>query len=151
MRKMAIAFAVLLSLATSAAAQDKPPAAGPKPLAAQLEASVRKLWEAFKNKDKAAVESLLDDRFREVEEGATGFGDKKAEAAMVDEFEITTYTLKDFKITPLGPNSALVNYLAHYEGKAGGESINTNTAYGEVWVGGGKGWKALYVQETALK
>ena len=69
---------------------------------------------------------------------------------MIDEFEITKYTLKDFKVTPLGANAALVNYLAHYEGKAGGQAINTNTAYGEVWVRSGT-WKALYVQETALK
>jgi len=70
---------------------------------------------------------------------------------MVDEFEITTYTLKDFKVTPLGPNSALVTYLAHYEGKAGGESINANSAFGEVWVKAGNGWKGLYAQETTIK
>lgn len=149
MRKAFIAIALLLWIVSVSAAQDKQPSGNSN--LPPLEANVRKIWEGFKNKDKAAVAALLDDRFREVEEGASGFGDKKAEVAMVDEFEISTYTLKDFKITPLGPNAALVNYRAHYEGKADGENINTNTAYGEVWVRKGDRWKALYVQETALK
>ena len=141
--------ATCLVLFGAASAQDKH--AAKSTVASTLEAKVRKVWEDFKKKDKSSLASALAADFREVEEGATGFGDTKAELASVDEFEITTYTLKDFTVRPLGPNSALVTYLAHYEGKSGNEAVNTNSAFGEVWIRDGNTWKQLYVQETALK
>jgi len=149
MRISLIAAGCLLLLATATAQEKQPPAKAT--VASTLEAKIRKVWKDFKNKDKASLASMFSDDFREVEEGATGFGDKKAELASVDEFEITTYTLKDFTVKPLGPNSALVTYIAHYEGKAGNEAVNTNSAFGEVWVREGNTWKGIYTQETALK
>jgi hypothetical protein len=44
---------------------------------------------------------------------------------MVDEFELKSYSLKDFKLRSLGKDSALVTYMPHYEGKAGGQLIQT--------------------------
>jgi hypothetical protein len=38
---------------------------------------------------------------------------------MVDEFELKSYSLKDFKLRSLGKDSVLVTYMAHYESKAG--------------------------------
>ena len=149
MRKILIAAVGLLLLAPAMAQQKSSPAK--TTVASTLEANIRKVWEDFKKKDKASLAAMLADDFREVEEGATGFGDTKAELASVDEFETTTYTLKDFTVRPLGPNSALVTYVAHYEGKAGTEPVNTNSAFGEVWIRDGNTWKGLYVQETALK
>lgn len=149
MRKILI-VATSLMLAAIANPQEKPQPAK-STVASTLEAKTRKVWEDFKNKDKSSLGSALATDFRQVEEGATGFGDKKAELASVDEFEITTYTLKDFTVRPLGPNSALVTYLAHYEGKSGNEAVNSNSAFGEVWIRDGNAWKQLYVQETALK
>lgn len=70
---------------------------------------------------------------------------------MVDEFELSTFTLTDFKVQMIGKDGALVNYKAHYEGKADGQPVNSNTAYGEVWVRHGSDWKLLYVQETNVK
>jgi hypothetical protein len=93
----------------------------------------------------------LADEFREMEEGASGFGDKKAEVAMVDEFELTSYLLKDFKVKTLGPHSALVTYAAHYESTSGGQTQKADSIFGEVWVHEGSDWKALYIQETYLK
>jgi len=149
MRKILITAIGLLLLAPAMAQQKSSPAK--TTVASTLETKIRKVWEDFKNKDKSSLASALADDFREVEEGASGFGDKKAELASVDEFEISTYTLKDFTVRPLGPNTALVTYLAHYEGKAGTEAVNTNSAFGEVWIRDGNTWKGLYVQETALK
>lgn len=151
MKKATIALALLLSVGFIATGQEKQPSSKPKSTAQILEAKVRTVWEDFKKKDKASLAAMLDDNFREVEEGGSGFGDKKAELAMVDEFEITTYTLKDFEVKSLGPNSALVTYHAHYEGKAGNEAVNSNSAFGEIWIRVGNDWKGVYAQETALK
>ena len=81
MKKAWIVAALLLSLVSAATAQEKGAAAS-----RVLETKVHKLWEAFKNKDKATLSALLDGDFRQFEEGLSAFGDKKAEVNSVDEF-----------------------------------------------------------------
>lgn len=116
-----------------------------------VEVQVRKLWEAFKNKDKVMISSLLDDKFRMFEEGLTTFADKKAEVNAVDEYDLLNYTLSDFTIRTTGSNTAVVTYIAQYEGKTGGEVAKAKSVFGEVWVHNGSEWKALYLQETYMK
>lgn len=151
MKRALVAVAMLLSLAGAVTAQNKQQAVNPKSAAPQLEAQVRKLWEAFKNKDKASLSALLDDRFRMFEEGLATFGDKKAEVSAVDEFELLSYTLTDFTVKPIGPNAALVTYTAQYDGKSGGEVSHGKSVFGEVWVRTGNDWRAFYLQETYMK
>ena len=148
--KMPVLAATCLLLLASAFAQEKPQAAKPAP-AIPAEANVRKLWKAFQNKDKKALSALLSDSFRMVEDGGTGFGDKKAEVDMVDELELTSYTLTDFTVKPLGSQAVLVTYLAQYESKSGGQTAKAKSGFGEVWVREGNAWKSVYLQETALK
>ncbi|MFZ0730824.1 MAG: nuclear transport factor 2 family protein, partial [Candidatus Sulfotelmatobacter sp.] len=112
---------------------------------------VRKLWEAFKNKDKTTLSSLLDDKFRMFEEGLSTFGDKKAEVNGPDEYDLLNYTLSDFTVKPIGHDSALVTYVAQYEGKSGGEIQKAKSVFGEVWTHNGDHWKAVYLQETYIK
>ncbi|MBZ5687134.1 MAG: nuclear transport factor 2 family protein [Acidobacteriia bacterium] len=152
MKTKLVAIAVLmLSLAGTAAAQQKPQAIKSGTVPRQLEAQVRKLWEAFKNKDKATLSALLDDQFRQFEEGLSTFGDKKAEVNAVDEFELISYTLSDFTVKSTAPNTALVTYVAQYEGKTGGEVSKAKSVFGEVWIRTGNEWKDLYMQETYIK
>jgi hypothetical protein len=142
---------LLLSLASAASAQEKQPALRPTAAPPALEANVRKLWEAFKNKDKATLASLLDDGFRQFEEGLSTFGDKKTEVNAVDEFELLSYTLSDFNVKSIGPNAVLVTYIAQYEGKSGGEVSKGKSVFGEVWIRAGGEWKDFYMQETYVK
>jgi len=151
MKRALIAVAVFLSLAVIAPAQQRPQAAKPHPIESSLEVKVRKLWEAFKKKDKKSLAAMLDNRFRQFEEGLSTFGDKKAEVNAPDDFELISYTLSDFNVKSLGPNAALVTYIAQYEGKSGGQSSKAKSVFGEVWVRAGDDWKALYMQETYVK
>lgn len=151
MKKAFIAVAVFLSIVATAAAQQKAQPPKPHPMVSPLEAKVRKLWEAFKNKDKKTLAALLDNRFSQFEEGLSTFGDKKTEVNAVDDFELVNYTLSDFTVKSLGPNSALVTYIAQYEGKSGGQSSKAKSVFGEVWTRMGGDWKALYMQETYVK
>ena len=150
MRRALAAIVVLLSFASAAVAQEKQTAAA-KDATPPIEARVRKLWDSFKNKDKAALSSLIDDQFRMFEEGLSTFADKKAEVNAPDEYELLSYTLSDFTVKPLGPNSALVTYRAQYEGKSGGEIAKGNSIFGEVWTRSADSWKVLYLQETYIK
>jgi hypothetical protein len=152
MKRTWIAVAVLgLSFVSAAATQDNQQAANSGTAPPQLEAQVRKLWEAFKNKDKAALSTMLDGGFRQFEEGLSAFGDKKTEVNAVDEFELIHYTLSDFTVKSIGPNAALVTYIAQYEGKSGGEGSKAKSVFGEVWIRVGNEWKDLYMQETYVK
>jgi hypothetical protein len=149
---MVIAVAFLLWLTTAATAQEVQHPAGRSASSGHaVEARVRKVWEDFKNKNKAGLGAALADGFREMEEGGSGFGDKKAEIAMVDDFELSSYVLRDFTVKSLGAQSALVTYSAHYEGKSGGLIAKSDSIFGEVWIREGNDWKALYIQETAVK
>jgi hypothetical protein len=149
MKMLFTAVACLLFLAPAATAQGMQQAA--KSTVPALEPKVQKVWENFKSKNKAGLGASLAEGFREMEEGGSGFGDKKAEIASVDEFELTSYVLKNFKIKSLGTNSALVTYSAHYEGKTGGQMQKSDSIFGEVWVHEGNDWKVLYIQETTVK
>lgn len=151
MKARLVVLAVLLSaFATAAIAQEKQ-GAKPKAGAPPLQAKVQKLWEAFQKKDKATLSSLIDDGFRQFEEGMTTFADKKGEVNAVDEYELLNFKLSDFNIKSLGPNSAAVTYIADYEGKTGGETAKAKSVFGEVWTRTGNEWKVLYMQETYVK
>ena len=151
MRRTLAGMAVLLlSFASSAVTQEKQTATA-KTSTPPVEAQVRKLWQAFKNKDKATLSSLIDDQFRMFEEGLSTFADKNAEVNAPDEYELLSYTLSDFTVKPLGPNTALVTYRAQYEGKSGGEIAKGNSIFGEIWNRSGSDWKVLYLQETYIK
>ena len=103
MRKIFLTVAVLL-FAIAAFAQEKETGKGAAP---PLQTQVHKLWQAYKTKDKATLATLLDDDFRMFEEGLSTFGDKKSEVNSVDEFELSSYALSDFRVKPLGPDTAL--------------------------------------------
>lgn len=150
MKIIVIAVACLLSLATVATAQEKQ-AAKSTAIAPVLEGKVRKVWEDFKTRNKASLAAALADDFRVIEEGTSGFGDKKTDLASVDELELLGYTLKDFTVKSLGPRSALVTYVAHYESKSGGQIAKADSVFGEIWTREGNDWKSLYLQETYIQ
>lgn len=152
MRKLFLAAALLCLLAGSGTFVHSQTASSTHVVSTPpVEARVRKLWEAFKAKDKATLASLLDDGFRMFEEGLTTFGDKKAEVNAVDEYDLLNYALSDFNVKVTAPNTAVVTYTAQYEGKSGGEVSKAKSIFGEVWVHTGNDWKALYLQETYVK
>ncbi len=141
----------VLILMSSVVLAQEPQTSASKSVAHPAEVQVRKVWEAFKNKDKATLAALLDDNFRMFEEGLSTFGDKKAEVNAPDEYELVGYTLTDFVVKPISPDAALVTYNAQYEGKSGGEVQKGKSVFGEVWIRSGGKWKSLYLQETYVK
>jgi hypothetical protein len=149
MKSAGLAVAVLL-FAAVALAQDKPAVTSGAD-SSQLEGQVRTLWEAFKQKDKATLSAMLDDGFRQFEEGLSSFGDKNTEVNAPDGFELLSYKLSDFTVKPIGANAAVVTYRAQYEGKSGGEVSKGKSIFGEVWIRRGHRWKDLYMQETYVK
>lgn len=151
MKRASVVVALFVMIFASVVTAQEKQTSNAKLDATSLEAQVRNLWAAFQKKDKATLASLLDDHFRMFEEGLTAFADKKAEVNAVDEFELLNYTLSDFTVTPTGPNSAAVTYVAQYEGKSNGETSKAKSVFGEVWIRKNGTWKNLYLQETYVK
>jgi hypothetical protein len=152
MRLRLIAVAWLL-LVFNVFAQDKAqtkPAAPQSPYVAGAEARSRKVWEDFKNRDKAALSATLADGFRVLEEGAN-FTDAKGYLSGLDDFTLKSYELKDYVVIPLNRDTILMNYHARYEGVSGGETSQGNAGFSEVWVRSNGGWKIQYLQETYVK
>jgi hypothetical protein len=151
MKAVFVGVAIIISLCGAVTAQTSQTEKTAHIIGVPVEAHVRKLWEAFKNKDKATLSSLLDDNFRMFEEGLTTFGDKKAEVNAVDDYDLLSYTLSDFTVKSTSPSAVLVTYVAEYEGKSGGQVAKAKSIFGEVWIRAGNGWKNLYLQETYVK
>jgi hypothetical protein len=142
---------VCLGLISAVSAQDAKTMTAMKPAANMLETNVRKAWEQFKTKDKVGFAAGLAEGYRSVEDDGDGARDAKAEVAEIDDFELAQYSLKNFKITPLGSGAALVTYAAEYSGKAGGQPVHDKIAVSEIWVKRGGDWKELYSQDTKVK
>jgi hypothetical protein len=152
MKVVLISVAILISLCGAVAAQEDQTAKTTRIASTPpIEANVRKLWEAFKNKDKATLSNLLDDNFRMFEEGLATFADKKAEVNAVDDYDLLSYTLSDFTVKSTAPNTAVVTYIVQYEGKSGGQVAKAKSVFGEVWIRVDDEWKDLYLQETYVK
>jgi hypothetical protein len=156
--KFRLVAIVCLFLAANALAQEKAPekhqqgklATALNTDVAAAEARSRKLWEDYKNRDKAALSTTLSESFRGIEEGGDFFGAKEY-LSTLDEFELKSYTLSDYIIMPLATGDVLINYHARYEGAAAGETTHGNAGFSEVWIRRGGNWKLQYLQETYVK
>ena len=72
---------------------------------------------------------------------------------MVDDFELISYTLKDFTVNPSDRSSALVTYWRTMKVNLAGQTAKSDSIFGEVWTrkDNDNDWKALYLQETYIQ
>jgi hypothetical protein len=136
---------------TQQKAQQNNPAHSRNPESAAAEARSRKVWEDFKNRNKAALSATLAENFRALEEGGSGFFGAKQYLSSLDEFELKSYNLSDYVVIPLGKDALLINYHARYEGAEAGETTKGNAGFSEVWVRRVGNWKLQYLEETYVK
>lgn len=120
-------------------------------LAQNLESRIRQGWADFKDKKKDAYVAGLTDDATEVWIEGKGAYDKAAVLREMDNLNLNSYSLSDFKVTQLGPGAALVTYRAKVEGTAGGQSFNSNMEVTQVLVKRGGQWKELRYHESEIK
>ena len=144
----------LLALALTALAQDKTKPATPNAsggASAQVEKLIRQAWQDFKDKKKDAYAAALADDFTAVEADGKGPRDKKTAVNEVDSITLSSYSLTDMKVVPLGSAVAMATYKAKVTGTADKQPINVTDAITEVWRNTGGQWKCLHYQETEWK
>jgi hypothetical protein len=132
----------------SAASAYNPPE---KPLAEIIQAKSGKSWKDWQNKDEKAYGDILADGFVAVLPDGQGPHDKVSTLPIMHGMTINSYTLRDFKFTPLGPTAGLATYKADLDMLMGAQSGHVGLAVAEVWVKHESDWKLLHYQETEVK
>ena len=116
-----------------------------------FEAKVKVEWEALKNKDKKAYSELLADDYEGVEIDGRGERNKIQSVNELADENVYNYTLWGFKLTPLGPDAALVIYEVTMQFPPKAQVRYSRVYITELWVKRAGQWKELHYQETHVK
>jgi len=117
------------------------------PSEADIQAKETAAWEAVKQKDWDGFGKMLADDYLEVVD--EGVHDKTASIQSVKDIDLSDYTLSDWKMTPIDPNTVLITYTANVTAKAKGEPVPPGP-YREssAYVNRNGQWLAIFYQET---
>lgn len=129
------------------AAASPTPAAGPTQ--ADLEAKERQVWEALKSKNWDAFGGLLADDFVIV--GTDGVEAKAQMMEGIKKYDVTEYTLSDFRMTKVDADLAVLTYTVSEKSNYDGKPLpNKPTRASSAWVNRGGKWVAAYHQESEV-
>lgn len=114
------------------------------PTAEQLKALETKAYEAYKNKDGQYFQTFLAENFKMTDEKGAQM-DKAASIKGISEHpcQINGFTLSDEKVTPAGPNAAVLTTTVAADGTCEGKPMPTTTA-STLYINVGGQWKAAY-------
>jgi hypothetical protein len=117
------------------------------PSESDIRAKETAAWEAVKKKDWDAFTKLMADDYFEVEDD--GVHDKAGSLQSVKDFDLSDYTLSDWKMTSIDANAVLITYTANVTAKLKGEPV-PGGPYREAsaYVNRNGEWLAIYYQET---
>jgi hypothetical protein len=158
----AVACAVLL-MACTAFGQQPPAAKGPPPtnlhsntaapadLSELLQANIRGMWAAFRDKKKQAYADYLWDDYEAVEEDAQGERNKLRVLREVDDNNVNEYMLQAFQVDSLGPDAALVTYENFIKFPPKSVLRFEKIFISEIWLRRHGQWKAWRYQATRVK
>ena len=117
------------------------------PSEADIQAKETAAWEAVKQKDWDSFTKLMADDYIEVADD--GVHDKAASVQLVKDFDLSDYTLSDWKMTPIDPNTVLITYTANVTGKFKGEPVPAGPwRESSAYVNRNGQWLAIFYQET---
>ena len=120
-------------------------------LQATLERLEEQIWETFKNNDKKGFSALETDDYTAVY--ADGNGDRDLQGAVdsMKNITIISYSLSNFKLTPICSNVVLLRYQAAASYTVGAQAFSGKLAVSDIWVKRGGQWKSFHYHETEMK
>jgi len=105
-------------------------------------------WDGWKNRDATSNNAIIADDFASFwPDGSRHVG--KPTAQQMAEQPISGYTLSEFRVVPVGADTALVTYFADI--RAPGNDVAFHMAVGEVWVKRGGLWVIRGYSGTLMK
>ncbi len=153
-----MAMLTCLAVAQTASAPDKSSegkasvkASADSSLQNMFESKVKAEWEAIKSKDKKAYGELLADDYQGVEVDGKGERTKIQAVNELAETNIFNYTLWGFKVTPAGPDAALVIYESTMQFPPKAVVRFSRVYISELWLKRDGQWKEVHYQETHVK
>ena len=105
-------------------------------------------WEAWKHKDKPSNDAVIADDFRAFGPDGSLRAGRPTVQQMIEE-PITGYKLSQFRVVPVGADTALVTYLADVT--LPGDKPEFHMAVGEVWKKRNGQWLIHAFSGTPLK
>jgi len=154
-RMLAATLPLLLAVAAHAAdkpSMDKPAMSIVKPASPEVAAAIHAMEEkmnvAFKAKDVATCVSIVDAGGMMID--ATGITPTTAMASMIPDFEVRSYSMDNYQVVKLAPDTYLATYLWKVDASYKGQALPAGPIYAStVWVKHGKDWKGVFHQESA--
>jgi hypothetical protein len=131
----------------NAAATATPAAAGPTQ--ADVEAKERQVWDALKAKNWDAFAGMMADDFVTV--SADGVQTKAQMMGEIKKYDLTEYTLSDFRFVKVDADLAVITYTATEKSSYDGHPMPSKPKRASsAWVNKGGNWLAAYHQETEV-
>ena len=119
-------------------------------LQSKLEATEKKIWEAFKNKDVAGFKSMVASDMWSVD--MSGLMSLDQFMASMNDYTVSDYSLNDFKLVRLGKDAALIVYKANATGSYKGEAVPPGPYYcSSIYANRGGKWLGVFHQETLVQ
>jgi hypothetical protein len=117
------------------------------PTQADLEAKERQVWDAIKAKNWDAFGGMLADDFVIV--GSDGVMTKAQMLGDMKKYDLTEYTLSDFRMTKVDADLAVLTYTTSEKSTYDGKPTPGKPTYASsAWVNRGGKWLAAYHQES---
>jgi uncharacterized protein (TIGR02246 family) len=156
--KKVIVGMIVLALATALWAQHpavKPGQtgmAGHGNLQTRLEQMEKAGWQAYKNKDAKAFKALCWPDYTAVLADGAGERSLESTVAAMKEITILEYTLSGFRVSVIGPQSAILTYTATSRIQIGkGQPQSSKMAITDVFVKRDGEWKSIRYHESEIK
>ena len=105
-------------------------------------------WEAWKNKDAAANNAVIDDNFSSFSADGLYRTGRPTMQQMIEQ-PIIGYQLSEFRVLPVGADTALVTYFADI--KTPGDVCEHHMAVGEFWIKRNGKWFIRGFSGTLMK
>ncbi|MGH9712628.1 MAG: nuclear transport factor 2 family protein [Candidatus Acidiferrales bacterium] len=116
-----------------------------------LQANIRGMWAAFRDKKREAYADYLWDDYEAVEEDSQGERNKLRVLREVDESVVVDYTLQLFQVDPIGADAALVTYENVIKFPPKSRTRFEKIFVSEIWVQRHGQWKAWRYQATRVR
>lgn len=116
-----------------------------------LQANIRAMWAAFRDKKKQAYADFLWDDFQAVEEDGDGERNKLRAVREVDTSVVTDFNLQLFRLDPISPDAVLVTYENVIQFPRTSGVRFEKIFVSEIWVRRSGQWKAWRYQATRVK
>jgi hypothetical protein len=120
---------------------------------AMIEAKEKAAWQAFKDKDAAAFQKIIDKDLKAVY--AEGIADMTQELADMKKWDMKSFTFSDFKAFSDEKDVIVTTYTVKVEGTYDGKDKSGTYNAGSVWKKEGNDWLGIFhcdaKQEAAAK